>query len=329
MCGIAGQVGHHAPEEPTLVRMAHAMAHRGPDDQHTWSDGDCGLAFRRLAIIDVGPRSSQPQSLGSLRLVFNGEIYNYRELRSELAQRGHSFTTEGDAEVLLHAWDEWGERALDHLNGMFAFAVWDVHTHSLWLASDPFGEKPLYYRERGGELVFGSDIRAIAKAGQGFGGADEEVVGAFVARGLAPHPERSFFDSVRRLPAAHVLRWHNGESVIRRYWIPAFAEPPKTYDDAVERLRELLTDSIRLRLRSDVPVGTSLSGGIDSAAIVALSAELAGDHRRHAFTARFPGFARDEWRYAGDVAHAARVEHHHAVEPTAAGALADLATLVK
>jgi asparagine synthase (glutamine-hydrolysing) len=308
--------------------MAQAMAHRGPDDQHTWSDGVCGLSFRRLAIIDIDPRSSQPQSLGPLRLIFNGEIYNYRELRDELQTLGHSFTTEGDAEVLLHAWSQWGEGALDRVNAMFALAVWDEEERSLTLASDPFGEKPLYYVERDGGLVFGSDIRAVMCATP-LGGADLEAAGAFVARGLVPSPGASFFANVKRLPGAHLLRWKDGRSQVRRYWAPQPVDAPADYEDAVALLRELLLDSIRIRLRSDVPVATSLSGGIDSAAVVALSAELAGDHRRHAFTASFPGFERDEWAYAQASAEAAGVVQHHRVEPTADGLLADLETIVR
>src|SRR3954454_16297169 len=146
MCGIAGIVGGGPPDNGALERMAAAMAHRGPDGQDTWSDGRCGLAFRRLAIIDLDRRSMQPMHLDGLHLVFNGEIYNYRELRSELEGLGHSFVTEGDTEVLLHAWQQWGEGALDRLNAMFAFAVWDERERTLTLASDPFGEKPLYLR---------------------------------------------------------------------------------------------------------------------------------------------------------------------------------------
>ena len=164
MCGIAGIVGSPEPDELVLTRMARAMTHRGPDDEGIWHDGAAGLAFRRLAVIDLDPRSNQPLHLDGLHLVFNGEIYNYRELRDELRGLGHAFATEGDGEVLLHAWRQWGAGALERLNGMFALAVWDERDQSLALACDRFGEKPLYYHPGDERLVFGSDIRALAQA---------------------------------------------------------------------------------------------------------------------------------------------------------------------
>ena len=310
--------------------MAAAMAHRGPDDEGVWTDGVAGLAFRRLAVIDLDPRSNQPLHQERLHLTFNGEIYNYRELRDQLRSLGHRFVTEGDGEVLLHAWDEWGEGSLDRLNGMFALAVWDERERRLTLAADAFGEKPLYYcTEPSGRLVFASDIRALMEAVDGIGAPDEEAVRVFVARNLVPPPERSYFAGVRRLPAAHVLRWRNGEVDVARYWHPRQVDVPARYEDAVTNLRGLIVDSIRLRLRSDVPVGTSLSGGVDSSTIVALSAELGRDHRRHAFTARFTGYERDEWAYAEAVAEVAEVVEHHAVEPSAEDLADDLEMLVR
>src|SRR5215208_1439800 len=145
MCGIAGTASRTPPDPRLLDAMAETMIKRGPDGSGTWHDDTVGLAFRRLAIIDLHERSSQPMHLGPLHLVFNGEIYNYRELRDQLRGLGHRFVTTGDAEVLLHAWAQWDEAALDRLNGMFAFALWNADAHRLTLGSDPFGEKPLYY----------------------------------------------------------------------------------------------------------------------------------------------------------------------------------------
>jgi asparagine synthase (glutamine-hydrolysing) len=329
MCGIAGIVGVPAPDQDVLTRMAQAMIHRGPDDQGIWRDGSAGLAFRRLAIIDLDPRSNQPLHHDGLHLVFNGEIYNYRELRSELQASGHAFVTEGDGEVLIHAWREWGEAGLARVNGMFAMAVWNEHDGSLTLASDPFGEKPLYYCDRPGRLVFGSDIRALIEAVDGLGAPDEAAVQAFVARDLMPAPDGSFFAGIQRLPAAHLLRWQGGRGTVTRYWTPTPVAVPGRYEDAVDALRELLTDSIRLRLRSDVPVGTSLSGGVDSSAVAALCARLGADARRHAFTATFPGYERDEWPYAEEVARAAGVLEHHRAQPTADALGDDLEALVR
>jgi asparagine synthase (glutamine-hydrolysing) len=316
MCGIGGIVGAPAPDPSVLERMARAMANRGPDGEGTWSGEGCGLAFRRLAIIDLADRAMQPMHLGPLHLVFNGEVYDYRERRAELEALGHTFVTESDTEVLLHAWHEWGEGALDRINAMFAFAVWDERDRSLTLAVDPFGEKPLLYLDDGERLVFASDVQALREAVADAGAPSEEAMAAFVSHGTMPPVDRTFFARIRRLPGGHVLRWRDGEATIRRYWAPRPVDAPDAYPDAVATLRELLLDSIRLRLRSDVPVGTSLSGGVDSSAIVALSAHLAGDHRRHAFTARFPGYERDEWRYADAVARAAGVVEHHPAEPT-------------
>jgi asparagine synthase (glutamine-hydrolysing) len=329
MCGIAGIAGGAPPDPGLLAAMAEGMVNRGPDAQGTWHDDEVGLAFRRLAIIDLDERSSQPMHLGPLHLVFNGEIYNYLELRDELRRLGHDFHTEGDAEVLLHAWHAWGEGALDRLNGMFAFAIWDERDRRLTLARDPFGEKPLYYAHgHDGRLVFGSEVKAILLDPGVAGAQDADALAAFVAHGVMPPPERSFFADVARLPAAHLLRWSDGAVEAHRYWRPRPVDVAPSYREAAEQVRALLLDSIRLRLRSDVPVGTSLSGGIDSSSVVMLSAELAGDHRRHAFTARFRGYERDEWDHAHAVAAAAEVEQHHSVEPRVDEVLADLDTLV-
>jgi asparagine synthase (glutamine-hydrolysing) len=328
MCGIAGTTGGPPPDERLLESMAETMWRRGPDGQGVWRDEVAGLAVRRLAIIDLHERSNQPLHLGPLHLVFNGEIYNYKELREELRGRGHAFETEGDTEVLLHAWDEWGEGALDRVNGMFAFAIWNDRERTLVIATDPFGEKPLYYAHVASRIVFGSDVKAVLRDPAVGAVPEDDSLEAFVARGVMPEAPTTFFGGIRRLPGAHVLRWRNGDVESERYWRPGHVEVPSSYDDAVVELRTLLLDSIRLRLRSDVPVGTSLSGGVDSSTVVALSAQLAGDHRRHAFTARFCDFERDEWRYAHEVAEVAGVVEHHAIEPTAADALRHLDQLV-
>jgi asparagine synthase (glutamine-hydrolysing) len=327
VCGIAGIAGG-PPNPETLHEVAATMAQRGPDDEAIWCGQDVGLAFRRLAIIDLHERSSQPMRFERWHLVFNGEIYNYVELREELRTRGHRFATEGDGEVLLHAWAEWGEAALDRLNGMFALAVWDEREHALTLASDPFGEKPLYYASDSGRFAFGSRLAAIAVALGRAPAADADALAAYLASGAFPPPDGSFVAGVRRLPGAHLLRWTGGRATVRRYWTPRPRETPRRYGDAVAALRELLESSVALRLRSDVPVGTSLSGGVDSSAIVALVGAAGRPSHRHSFTARFPGFERDEWPYAAAAAAAAGVSKHHAIEPTAADLAGDLERLV-
>ena len=288
MCGIAGIVGGPPVGPELLTRMARCMAHRGPDGEGVWSDEQTGLAFRRLAIIDLDERSMQPMHFGPWHLVFNGEIYNYRELRDELRALGHEFVTEGDGEVLLHAWAQWETDALERFDGMFAVALWHDERRELTCACDPFGEKPLFWAHDGDRLVFASDVRALLLARTDLGTPRLEVLGPYLARGLMPPIDQSFFAEINRLPGAHLLRLRDGRVEVRRYWRPRRLEAPSRYEDAVERLRELLTGSIGRRLRADVPVGTSLSGGVDSSAVVALVASLAGDHNRHAFTARFP-----------------------------------------
>jgi asparagine synthase (glutamine-hydrolysing) len=329
MCGIAGVVAAPRPDDDLLSRMAQEMVHRGPDSQGIWRDETAGLAFRRLAIIDLDERSNQPMHLGQWHLVFNGEIYNYRELRTELQNLGHAFETEGDSEVLLHAWAEWEEAALDRLNGMFAFALWNGDRRELICARDPFGEKPLLWAEGAGGIVFASDVRALVLARPDLTEPRDDTIAPFLGLGLMPGVDGSFFRGIRRLPAAHVLRFRDGEIDIRPYWHPRRVDIPQDYSEAVATLRDLLTDSIRLRLRSDVPVGTSLSGGIDSSAVVCIAGQIAGDHRRHAFTARFPGFERDEWEYAESVAKAAGVIEHHGVAPIASELLDDLDSVVR
>jgi asparagine synthase (glutamine-hydrolysing) len=329
VCGVGGIVGAQDPPRELLERMAAVMAHRGPDGEGFYVGAGAGLAFRRLAIIDLHERSNQPLMLGPWRLVMNGEIYNYVELRDELRGHGHKFVTEGDGEVLVHAWDEWGEGALDRVNGMFAFAIWNEDDRELTLVCDPFGEKPLYWSEGGGLLVFASDIPAILEVRPELAAARAEAVAPFLAFGQTPPIDMSFFAGIRRLPGSHLLRWSDGRTEVRRYWTPQQVQVPQSFGDAAAELRELLRDSVRLRLRSDVPVGTSLSGGVDSSAVVTICAELAGDHTRHAFTASFPGFARDETPFAKTVAAVAGVVEHHVVAPTIAEVFGDLDAVVR
>ncbi len=329
MCGIAGIAGAGRPDPGALITMAGAMAHRGPDGEGTWHDHEVGLAFRRLAIIDLHERSNQPLHLGALHLVFNGEIYNYVELREELRGLGHEFVTEGDAEVLLHGWMQWNEGTLDRLNGMFAFAIWDDARHRLTLATDPFAEKPLFYAQGPDErLLFASDVRALRAADASLGEPDMEALRRFVALGTMPVLPATFYARARRLPGAHVARWEHGALSVRRYWQPRRVPVPDGPAAAASTLRELIVDSVRLRLRSDVPVGTSLSGGIDSSVIASACGELAANGERHAFTATFPGFARDEWSYARDAARQAGVARHHPVRPEGDELIDDLARFI-
>jgi asparagine synthase (glutamine-hydrolysing) len=304
------------------------MIHRGPDSTGTWNDSSAGLAATRLAVIDLDKRSNQPLHRGPWHLVFNGEIYNYRELRDELRRAGHRFETEGDGEVLLHAWAEWQEAALNRLNGMFALAVWNDERRELTCARDPFGEKPLFWADGPSGFAFASEIRALQEARPDLTRPNGEAIRVFLGSGVMPRVHETFFEGVRQLPGAHLLRVRANGVEIHEYWRAQRVATPSDFASAAEELRGRLSESIRLRLRSDVPVGTSLSGGIDSSVVACLAARNTGEHRRHAFTARFPGFERDEWSYARAAADAAGVIEHHSVEPTAADLLDDLERVV-
>ncbi|PWB39697.1 MAG: asparagine synthase (glutamine-hydrolyzing) [Rhodocyclales bacterium] len=269
MCGFAGIVGE-LPDRAMLKRMGDAIAHRGPDDEGYHLDANAGLAFRRLAIVDIDTgRQPMANETGDVVVVFNGEIYNHRELRKELSAKGHRFTTDhADTEVLVHGWEEWGYSLFSRLNGMFALAIRDLRDESLVLARDRYGIKPLYWsRLAGGGLAFGSEIRALHASGR---------------TALAPDPygimeyfafqnlwfERTMFAGVEQFPPATVIRWQGGRLEQRTYWDISFPRTRRgsTKDLATEH-RTLLLDVLRRQIAADVPVKAYLSGGIDSTAI--------------------------------------------------------------
>jgi asparagine synthase (glutamine-hydrolysing) len=249
--------------------MSATLVHRGPDSSGTFVDGDAGLAARRLSIIDL-ETGDQPISNedGTVTVVQNGEIYNYAELRRELEQAGHRFRTHGDTEVLVHGYEEWGERFPERLRGMFAIAVWDGRARRLLLARDRFGIKPLYVREEGGELRFASELRALPR-----GEVDLDALEAFLAFNSIPAP-LTIFRGTHKLPAGHLLVWEAGSARTERYARPG-PLPERADDEAelVEELRARVRDSVRAHLVSDVPVGVLLSGGVDSSLLAALAAQ--------------------------------------------------------
>ncbi|HEY6015844.1 MAG TPA: asparagine synthase (glutamine-hydrolyzing), partial [Gaiellaceae bacterium] len=269
MCGICGIASPRGADRDLLARMSATLVHRGPDSDGVFVDGACGLAARRLAIIDL-ETGDQPiaNEDGTLHVVQNGEIYNYEELRVRLEREGHRFSTHGDTEVLVHAYEQWGAGFAEKLRGMFAVAVWDAPRGRLVLARDRFGIKPLYYRAAGGELQFASELRALPR-----GEIDLDALEAFLAFNSIPAP-LSIFREIRKLPPGHVLVWEGGEPRLERYARPG-PLPERTDDDEaelVEELRARLRDSVRAHLVSDVPVGVLLSGGVDSGALAALAA---------------------------------------------------------
>ena len=319
MCGIAGVVGPH-PTPKVLSAMLGCIAHRGPDGVgRVIRDGRVGLGHRRLAIIDLSDAASQPmRSAAGCELILNGEIYNYLELRAELASGGAVFQTSSDTEVLLAAYDRWGVDCLSRLNGMFAFALYDPSRRTLLLARDRFGEKPLYYHRAGdGTFVFASEIKALLAYPGVTARAEMGSIYRFLRHKLTERDPATFFEGVVSLPPAHYLelRVDGGDEVVQRYWmLDASVEDPRPHDELVAAYRALLEDSIGIRLRADVAVGSSLSGGIDSSAVVGYLALGRHLERQHTFSARFPGWPLDEGRYIADVTALTGAQSHE-VEP--------------
>jgi asparagine synthase (glutamine-hydrolysing) len=280
MCGIAGILNlDGAPASPVLLkRMTDAIAHRGPDGEGHYVEGPLGLGHRRLAIIDLSPAGRQPMATPDGRFVvsYNGELYNFRELRTELQALGRAFRSQSDTEVLLAAWAEWGLKALDRFNGMFAFALWDAREKTLTLARDRYGIKPLYYTRAGDTFLFGSEIKAILAHGAYRTVLDKEaLLEYFTFQNF--FTDRTLFKDVRLLPAGcHMsVRFGGGrESSPRRYWDFHFREPeyPATEGEYVEELDRLFRQAVNRQLVSDVEIGAYLSGGIDSGAITAIAA---------------------------------------------------------
>src|SRR5215217_1042988 len=279
MCGICGVVASERERSPDLeavARMSGRLVHRGPDDDGLFCEGPAALAARRLSIIDLA-HGHQPiaNEDGSAVVVQNGEIYNYRELKRELEGKGHRFATDCDTEVLVHLWEEEGERFVERLRGMFAIALWDKRRQRLLLARDPFGIKPLYYRHVGGELSFASELKAMLEQPGFSRQIDPQAVSAYLAFNSIPAP-LTIFAEARKLPPGNLLSWRGGEAAIRRYARPqpvaADAVRVGGIDELAAELRDVLRDSIRAHLVADVPVGVLLSGGVDSGGITALAA---------------------------------------------------------
>jgi asparagine synthase (glutamine-hydrolysing) len=317
VCGIAGVFAYRGggPVEVGLLeRLRDLQRHRGPDDAGNWISDDrrVGLAHRRLSIIDLSPLGHQPMATkdGRLRVVFNGEIYNFRALRSELEQQGFVFASESDTEVLLHGWRAWGEALFDRLRGMFAFALHDAERDELVLARDPLGIKPLYVADDGARLAFASEVQAL-RGTVGGGGLDAEGLASFLLWGSVPAP-RTLYRGIRALPAGCWMRVNAaGASTPRAYWRleQAFgATTPMDAEEARASLRDALVDSVRHHLVSDVPVGAFLSGGVDSSALVGLLSELHSGPVR-TVTLSFDVAELDEAALAAEAAQLYGTEH--------------------
>ena len=301
--------------------MSATLVHRGPDSDGELLDGPVGLAARRLSIIDLeGGDQPIANEDGTVHVVQNGEVYNFRELRAELEQAGHRFSTRSDTEVLVHLYEEHGEGFAERLRGMFAVAIWDSRRRRLVVARDRFGIKPLYYRDASGELMFASELRALPR-----GEVDPDALEAFLAFNSVPAP-LSIFAGTNKLPAGHLLVWQDGETRVERYARPVPAEV-RDEDSAelAEELRARLRDSVRAHLIADVPVGVLLSGGVDSSLLAALAAQESGE-AVHTFSIGFEERSFDELGDARSVASMYGTRHEElTLRPDAALLLPRLA----
>ncbi|MGZ6229240.1 MAG: asparagine synthase (glutamine-hydrolyzing) [Syntrophales bacterium] len=276
MCGICGKIFFEKDKrvDPQLIKiMADSMYHRGPDDEGTYISGNVGLGHRRLSIIDLN-RGKQPISNedGTVWIVFNGEIYNYQDLRETLIQRDHKFKTDTDTEVIVHAYEEFGEDCVKRLRGMFAFAIWDDRNQALLIARDRVGIKPLYYYLSAGQLVFASEMRAILQDSSVDREVNLPIIDRFLTYFYIPGDE-TLLKSIRKLRPGHCLTVRKGKADIKQYWDLSFTSGNKahTFNESKEELLGLLKETVRLHMISDVPVGFLLSGGVDSTALLNLS----------------------------------------------------------
>jgi asparagine synthase (glutamine-hydrolysing) len=320
MCGIAGIVSSDRldPEDrDRVVRMRDIIAHRGPDDAGLFADQQAALGHRRLSIVDLAA-GHQPISneADTAWIVFNGEIYNHASVRERLESAGHCYKTRSDTETILHAYEQWGDDAVDHLRGMFAFAIWDTSRRRLLLARDRLGVKPLYWALAGDRLLFGSEIKAILESGLIRAEANEEALPELLGTRYLSGTE-TLFRGIHRLQPGHMLTFESGQISIRRYWdIPSgrrAEESARLSSTAVvRRFRELLEEAVRIRLMADVPLGMFLSGGLDSSAIAALMARMI-DRPLQTFSVAFKQRAFSELDYARQVARAIKADAHEIV----------------
>ena len=318
MCGIAGFV---VPDEhrdkctarEVIDRMCRVIAHRGPDDQGTFIDGQVALGMRRLSIIDVAG-GHQPISGcdGAVTIVFNGEIYNHRNLQRELQSRGHRFRTHSDTETIVHAYEEFGESCLEGLRGMFAFAIWDSRARELFIARDRAGKKPLYYSLRpDGTFMFGSEMKSLREHPDFHSEIDVTALDAYLSFGYVPDPLTIFRD-VHKLPPGHYFKFKNGQVRVESYWDFAYGHSQtdsRREEDLIDELRVLLDEAVRIRLESEVPLGAFLSGGIDSSVVVGLMSRHASQPVK-TFSIGFQEDSYDELKYARVAANHFQTDHH-------------------
>ncbi|HHS14084.1 MAG TPA: asparagine synthase (glutamine-hydrolyzing) [bacterium] len=309
ICGIVNRESENIPDEQILTRMCETLRHRGPDDSGRTVMGPAGLAMRRLSIIDLST-GHQPivNEDGSIAIVFNGEIYNHLILRKELEGLGHVYRTASDTETILHGYEAWGVSFFERLNGMFGVAIWDSNTGSLLLGRDRLGIKPLYYSANAERILFGSEIKAILACPDVKRDLDLTALNNYFTFEYIPSP-RSIFEDIRKLEPGHWLRWSRGEWESKPYWTLKTVETPISEEKAVETLRALFQDSVKLRLLSDVPLGAFLSGGIDSSVMVGAMAGYSPEPVK-TFSIGFKESSYNELSYARAVSRKYGTEHH-------------------
>lgn len=327
MCGIAGKVdfGGAVVDRALIGAMCATIVHRGPDDEGIYTAPSVGLGQRRLAIIDLDHSAAAPLSNedGSVWVTFNGEIYNFPELRDRMEARGHTFRTHTDTEVIVHLYEEYGIAAVDHMRGMFAFAVWDANARKLFAARDRLGKKPFYYARTAGGLVFGSSIKAVAADPAVSIAPNWRAIDQYLTYQYVPSPLTAF-EGIEKLPAGHLLVCDvaSKQVTVQRYWEPKIAVKSRaSEEDIAAELVARLRESVRMRMMSDVPLGAFLSGGIDSSAVVALMAQESSTPVK-TFSIGFDEKGFDERQYARLVAERYGTEHHEfVVRPDAAAVL--------
>jgi asparagine synthase (glutamine-hydrolysing) len=310
MCGICGLIDFSAPVGlPDVERMNEALRHRGPDMGGVHSYGCCILGHRRLSILDLSESAKQPMVSedGSIAVVFNGEIYNFMEIRTRLEAKGHVFRTRSDTEALLNLYLEKQENMLEDLNGMFSFAIWDDRKKRVFLARDRMGKKPLYYHCSGPALRFSSELFSLMQDRSIPRNFWEQAFFEYLLYDFVPAPHTIFRD-VRKLPAAHMAVFDSSGLHTERYWKPPLPEKNEDYQSQKSALQELLVDSVKLRLVADVPLGSFLSGGLDSSLVTALMTEK-GSRRVKSFSISFPGTSHDESVWSDLAASAIGTEH--------------------
>lgn len=292
MCGFVAIVDPVRSSDEVLAigqSMLAITAHRGPDHSGTWTTGPVMLGHNRLSIIDLSSASHQPMTMQDCTITYNGEVYNYLELREQLEHDGFTFSTSGDTEVILAAYLRWGERCVEHFIGMWAFAIWDGRSRTLFCSRDRFGIKPFHYAQRDGSLYAASEIKAIQQCPLYRGGLNEAQIARGLYMGWMHHHEETYFQDIKALPASHNLRWHDNQITVWHYagidTVPASA----TFDDSVSTFRSLFLDSVRLTARRDVPMGVCLSGGLDSTSIACALASSTDELEVRTFTAYYDG----------------------------------------